>query len=280
MAFAVATACLPASAQEAAADGPVFAPAPPAGAPLTADEAALLGQALTFDPDLLARAKAKPLRVPRLKAPDGFAVSRTDAPHGSTVVVKQPLPWDARVGADLGLASSPPRDPQPSRPLATANDGASGAAWASVGVTDYATVDARVDPGHDQGRLAGTLQHSLPVGERFAVTVQNRTSVTESFSPPTAAAPAGLPVMALPQQVGAPAPSQVWGNEQTVKFDILPTGTSLAAGVASSSVDPVTHNRLSAEQKLFGPLRVTTAVTDVGQPTTNKSITAGFKLNW
>jgi hypothetical protein len=37
---------------------------------------------------------------------------------------------------------------------------------------------------------------------------------------------------------------------------------------------------LSAEQKLYGPLHVTTAVTDLGQTTSNKSITAGFKLNW
>lgn len=33
----------------------------------------------------------------------------------------------------------------------------------------------------------------------------------------------------------------------------------------SASNDPVTHNTLSAEQKLYGPLQVTTAVTDFGQ---------------
>jgi hypothetical protein len=40
------------------------------------------------------------------------------------------------------------------------------------------------------------------------------------------------------------------------------------------------HDTLSADQKLFGPLHVTTAVSDIGQPVTNKSVTAGFKLNW
>ena len=65
-----------------------------------------------------------------------------------------------------------------------------------------------------------------------------------------------------------------------MKFKVLPTGTTLAAGLASTSLDPVTHNRLSAEQKLLGPFTITTALTDVGQTTANKSISAGFKLNW
>jgi hypothetical protein len=81
-------------------------------------------------------------------------------------------------------------------------------------------------------------------------------------------------------QVWGQAWGQAWGNEKIAKFDILPTGTTLAAGLASTSTDPVTHNTLSADQKLYGPLHVTTAVTDVGQTTSSKSITAGFKLNW
>ncbi|MGB9259627.1 MAG: hypothetical protein WCB55_05600 [Pseudolabrys sp.] len=48
----------------------------------------------------------------------------------------------------------------------------------------------------------------------------------------------------------------------------------------SASNDPVTHNTLSAEQKLYGPLQVTTAVTDFGQTSSSKGISAGFKLHW
>jgi peroxiredoxin Q/BCP len=48
----------------------------------------------------------------------------------------------------------------------------------------------------------------------------------------------------------------------------------------TASNDPVTHNTFSAEQKLYGPLQVTTAISDFGQPTSSKSITAGFKLHW
>ncbi|MFY9880600.1 MAG: hypothetical protein WAK39_14545 [Pseudolabrys sp.] len=44
----------------------------------------------------------------------------------------------------------------------------------------------------------------------------------------------------------------------------------------SASNDPVTHNTLSAEQKLYGPLQVTTAVTDFGQTSSSKSI-SGFQ---
>ena len=77
-----------------------------------------------------------------------------------------------------------------------------------------------------------------------------------------------------------PITPQVFGNERAVKFNILPTGTTLGAGLTTASNDPVTHNTISAEQKLYGPLQVTTAVTDFGQTTSNKSITAGFKLHW
>ena len=294
VALALTLAPLPAVAQETGgADYALAAPAanaaaqsdaPPAPPPLTPDEAALLGQALLFDPaSLVASAPAKPLRLPSLGKPRGLALSRTDRPDGSaTVVVKQPLPtdWDAKIGADLGLAANPPITYRPDTPLTVKDDGATGAAWASLGVTDYATVAARVDPSNDQGRLAGTLKRAIPVGADFAVTLENSSSVTEAFGAPATGAPSGLPLIALPQDTGSAAPSQVWGHQQAVKFDILATGTTLAAGRTSSSTDPVTHNRLSAEQKLLGRLHVTTAVSDLGQPVTNKSISAGFKFNW
>jgi hypothetical protein len=236
-----------------------------------------------FDPGRLASAHPAPtLHWPGLSDPHRLAVTRTNRPDGSsTVVVKQPLPaWGVNVGADLGMGPAPTVTYQPDKPLTDSNERNSGAAWASLGVADIATVDARVDPTNDQGRLGTTLKHSIPVGGEFKVTLQDSYSMTENFGEPTAAAPAGLPMMTLPQATGSAASSQVFANQPAVKFHILPTGTTLAAAVNSSSVDPVTHNTLSADQKLLGPLHVTTAVTDVGQTTVNKSITAGFKLNW
>lgn len=248
-------------------------------APLTPEESALLGNALVFDPAALATPPKKPLRLPGT-SDKGYDIKRTEKPDGSTtVLVKQPLPtgWDNSVGADLA-PSNTGASAAYDRPLPSTRDGfGAGAAWASVGVSNIGSVDARVDPSSEQGKLGGTLKHAIPFGGRFAVTVQDTYSVTETMARPTG--PADMPLMALPANP-TPLTPQVFGNEKAVKFNILPTGTTLGAGVTTASNDPMTHNTLSAEQKLYGPLQVTTAVTDFGQTTSNKSITAGFKLHW
>jgi hypothetical protein len=259
---------------------------PAAQPPLSAEDAEALGQALLFDPSqLTAGSPAKPLRLPRLPSSTGFDISHTDKPDGSaTMVLKQPLApdtgWDAKVGADLGLAGRSDDGYRIGRPLPVTRDpGDTGAAWASVGVPSVGSVDARVDPSNDRSKVGATLKQSIPLGSRFAVTLQDTYSVTDTYgTQPTA--PGDLPLMTVPTAPGPANTPQVWGDEKLAKFDVLSTGTSFSAGVNSTNVDPVTHNKLSAEQKLFGPLHVTTSVSDVGQPVTNKSITAGFKLNW
>jgi hypothetical protein len=57
-------------------------------------------------------------------------------------------------------------------------------------------------------------------------------------------------------------------------------GTSIAAGTSSSNATNAARNKISAEQKLFDGLNITTSVTDVGAPTASKSITAGYKWKW
>jgi hypothetical protein len=260
---------------------PVNPPNPQDETPLTPEEVAALGNALMFDPATLADGKpAKPLRLPSLNDPDKFDISRTGKPDGSsTLVIKRPLAseWDAKVGADLNLA--PSDGDQPSKPLpVTAANQDSGAAWASVGLPNLATVDARVDPGNDQGKRGTTFKHSIPVGGKFSLTLQDNYSVTQTVGLP-ATAPSSVPLMMAPVGTTAPTP-QVWGSQKIVKFDVLTTGTTFGAGIITASNDPVTHNTLSADQKRYGPLHVTTAVTDFGQPTAGKSISAAFKLNW
>jgi len=241
----------------------------PADSELTPEESAILHNSLNFDPVLNSAAPAKSLRLPRLSSQGKLDIKRTERPDGtSTVAVKQPLPidWDAKVGADVGLAANAPDGYNPG--VSRANNSA-GAAWASVGVVpNFASVDARVDPSNDQGKVGTTIQHSLPLGRDFSLTLKNSYSVMETLSVPGPAASTTQPV------------GQVWGNEKAAKIDILSTGTTLGAGLASTSIDPLTHHTLSAEQKLYGSLRVTTAVTDLGQPVSNKSVSAGFKLNW
>jgi hypothetical protein len=249
-------------------------------APLTPEESALLANALVFDPAALATPPKKPLRLPGT-SDKGFDVTRTEKADGSsTVVVKQPLQteWSNSVGADLGPSNSNGGRAF-DHPLPTARDGSSsGAAWASLGVPNIGSVDARVDPSNEQGKVGTTIKQSIPFGGRFAVTLQDTYSVTETLGQPSAG-PNDIPLMALPS-TSTPLTPQVFGNEKAVKFNVLPTGTTLGAGVATASNDPVTHHTFSAEQKLYGPLQVTTAVTDFGQATSSKSITAGFKLHW
>jgi hypothetical protein len=264
---ALALVAVPASAQESTE-----------AASLTPEDSALLANALVFDPAALATAPKKPLRLPGYRNSE-YDITRTQKVDGSTtVVVKQPVQteWSNSVGADLA-SSNPAAYPLP-LPTERNNGMPAGAAWASVGVPNLASVDARVDPTNEQGKVGTTIKHSIPFGSRFAVTVQGTYSVTEMLGQPSPT-PGDLPLMALPPS-GSPAAQQVFGNEKAVKFNILPTGTTLGAGFATASNDPVTHNTFSADQKLYGPLHVTTAVTDVGQTTSNKSVTAGFKLNW
>lgn len=260
--------------------------AKPADAAPLPDDA--LGNVLTFDPASLASAPSKPLRRPGFSEPQSLDVSRTDKADGSgAVVVKQPLvssDWNASIGADVNLAATPSDNYRLDKPMPSgAANAGSGAAWASIGVPNLASVDARVDPTSDQSKIGTTLKRSIPIGSRFSVTVQDTYSVTETFNPlgSLAATPSSLPLIeTAPAAATTPTPQQVWGNEKIAKLDYLPTGTTFSAGVASTSIDPVTHRTFSADQKIYGPLHVTTAVTDIGQPTANKSISAGFKLNW
>lgn len=242
---------------------------PPDAEPtLSAEDSAIIDKALALDPNSLVNAPLKPLKLPTLATGQTLDLARTDRPDGSgTVMVKKPLSsdWDANVGADLGLAANKPGGYGPDNPLGEIrNDRSSGAAWATVGVPNFASVDARVDPNSDQGRVGATFKHTRPVGDTFAVTLQSRTSLTEALSQPQA----------------AEAATRVWGNENVAKFSILWTGTTLAAGINTTSTDPVVHNSLSAEQKIYGPLGVTTAVTDLGRASESKSVSARLKLNW
>ena len=287
---ATSACAFPAAAQDASAPAEAAAAAAAAGAnpqadvPLTPEESAALGNALTFDAaDLAGNQPVRPLRLPSLNDPNKFAVSHSDRPDGSsTLTVKQPLAseWDAKVGADLSLAAAPPDGATPSKPFPLKPAGRdSGAAWASVGVADLATVDARVDPASDQSKLGTAFKRSIPVGGKFSVTLQDSYSMTETFGAHTPA-PSDVPLMTEPAATPAPATQQIWGSQNAVKLDVLATGTSLGAGVVTASNDPVAHSTFSADQKLYGPLHLTTAVNDVGQPTISKSISAAFRLTW
>jgi hypothetical protein len=240
---------------------------------------------LDLDPRRLAYASpARPAR-PRSAMPSvHLDVSHTEHADGSsTVVVKQPLSadWDVKVGADLRLGPLPSTTFAPDKPLPGLEDErTSGAAWASLGVVpNLATVDVRVDPGGEQGRVGTTLQHSLPIGSAMSVTLRDSYAVSESYGV-TDNTPADLPLAAAPPAADPVTPAPAWSNARSVNFRLLPTGTTLTAAVTTSSTDPVTHNQLSVDQQVYGPLYVTTSVTDIGETNSSKSISARFKVNW
>jgi len=267
-------------------------PAPVAGLdgnahekPLSAAERDALTQALMFDPhDAGAISRALRARRPADVKTGSLEVSRAGRADGvSTVSFNKPIApsagdWKAKVGADLGVAPDTQTGFSPDNPLRVQRDArGANAAWASVDVREFATVDARVSPASEQGMLATTFKRSVPIGGNLSMTLQSRTSMTESYGRGTATS--DIPLMALPASDGTTTP-RVWGQENSARLNILATGTTFGAGVSSSSTDTVTHNTLTAEQKLYGPLSVSTAITDAGRSWENKSLSARARFNW
>src|SRR5499427_11051395 len=72
-----------------------------------------------------------------------------------------------------------------------------------------------------------------------------------------------------------------WATSQALRFNILPTDTSVSFGADISSTDDKWLRTLSAEQKLFGgPFSVTGSVSETPTGDLSKSLKAGFKQNW
>jgi hypothetical protein len=218
--------------------------------------------------------------------------NRTDKPDGSsalTVGRRLPTPWETKVGADVGLAA--PSAITASDNLARggiAQDRSSGAVWGNLtmpGVRplgfDKTSVEARVDAGKDEGKLGATLSRSVPINQDLSVTLQNSYSVKQSLA---SGAVTGAPVplaTGIPNSAAmAPAMAPAWGVDETVRFNLNPSGTTFSAGAGASTVDTQWHNKLSMEQTLVGPLKLTTSIEDAGTTTPKKSITAGFKRTW
>ena len=261
-------AALPAQEPSPADDETAFHETAP-DAPLTAAEEAWLQDTLTFDAAVIDRDRLdRPPPALRLRGRTDrglLAVSGNGVNGAGTVVVAPvaPLAVDARLGADLGPAVYTSHIDRTLHDLPPTQNG-SGAAWASIGLREGATLDARVDPVNDHGRLGTTFSKSVPVGGTRSVTIVNTYAVTGNVASPT-------------PQAGS---SQVWHTEQALRFSVGSTGTTLGAGIHANSAEAVWHNTLSAEQKLAGPLHVTTAVSDLGQATVNKRVSAGFRVNW
>jgi len=171
--------------------------------------------------------------------------------------------WDAKVGVDLAAPAAPPYG-------STGEDRGTG--WANVAVPakqiglDQATIDARLDPSSDEGKLSTALSRSVPFGDGLSLTLQNGYSVTQTLANPN-----GMP---------APATPRVYAGSGGVRLQ-FPTATAFTAGAQMSSVDDRLTPSLSAEQKLFDtPLSITGTISQLPTGGTDRSIMAGFRRSW
>jgi hypothetical protein len=217
------------------------------------DDAAL-SEALQFD-DFAAGVKPKQVKTPQ--ANSDVSWSRSDNTDGTSAYsVKRPLaaPMETTVGADFNVVM--PATPSPG----------SGAAWANVEVPHVATLGVRAEPSNDYAKFGTSVGREVPVGSNYAVTVQRSMTVTDLYASLGSASPA--------------PDAKIYETDNSVKFSIRSSGTALSAGTLTSSVDPATHTRLTAEQNIYGPLNVTGSVYDPGKASTSTSIGAGLKFNW
>jgi len=245
------------------------------------DPATLDWTLLNADPSTLPALRGRsPSGGAATKSADAAATdwSRSDRPAGySAVSVKQPvLPfWDTKVGADLNVAgqSSLPA-PLPEKLITDPRlSQSSGAAWASASapglgaVWDKTAIEARLDPSQEQSKLGTSISKSVPLdGNAYSVTLQGGYAVIEQST---------LPMVGLN---GRSARS--YGADQSAKFNIAGTGTSLVAGQSVTTTDDRWLRSVGAEQKLFDNLNVTDKVSETTTGTLNKSLTAGFKTTW
>ena len=200
--------------------------------------------------------------------PDAGTLKTADSAGGQAVRTRLERQGSA---IDYSKPSIPAVMFQPEQLLAGAvPDQSTGVAWATVTAPgfeaplgwDKTSIETRVDPSQEQGKLGTTLSRSVPVGDDVSLTLQNGVSMTRT----------------LPNAAGQ---AHSWASSQALRFNILPTDTSVSLGADISSSDDKWLRTLSAEQKLFGgPFSVTGSVSETPAGEISKSLKAGFKRSW
>jgi hypothetical protein len=205
--------------------------------------------------------------------------SRNDKPNGTAAVsVKRPVStfWDTNAGVDLDVATqtSPLRTPE-TLPEKLASDArretSDGTAWVSArapGVpylSDQVALEARMNP--RDARVGTTLSKSLPImGDQVSLTLKQGYYVTQHDAIP------GLP--------GGVSHGRSFDMDRSAQVSIADTGTSFTAGQSRTPIGDRWLSSVGAEQKLFGGLSITGAVSQTPEGFSNKSIGAGFKKSW
>ena len=205
--------------------------------------------------------------------------SRAANPDGSvalTVGRRLPTEWDTRFGLDATLAPELSNAGVADTVLrGTSVNNSSGTVWGRITgpaplFWDKTSMETRVDPGAEQGQFVATMSRTMPLGTHASVTLQDKYSVTQSLQGSVATDP----------QAAVPSTGPLWEADRSLRLNLTPTGTTLSAGLVTSNADHQWHNRFTAEQKIVGPLSVTTSVTDPATAESIKSIGARFKHTW
>ena len=207
-------------------------------------------------------------------ASGGMTWSSQENDYGSAVSVKRPIsPFlNTQVGADMTVVREPQTLAELLAEKAT-NGGnepqSSGTAWASASapgvgsIWDKTTVEARIAPSQDQGKVGTSLSKSLTLSEQYSLTLQNGYNMTQGFA----------------QTPGA-AGHSTYGTEQSAKFGITDTGTSFSAGQSLSTADDKWLRKIGAEQKIVGGVNISASIAETPLGIPNKSVAAGFRQSW
>ena len=201
-------------------------------------------------------------------------------PNGASAVsVKQSLTpfWDTRIGADMTVVTPSASTSADALRQKFSPDAApsqsSGTAWAAAtapgigSIWDKTSIEARVDPGQEQGKLGTSLTKSVPLSEQYSLTLQNGYNVIQQG------------IVPVPGVASHPA-TRNYETDQSAKLSITDTGTSFVAGQSLSTTDDKWLRKFGAEQKLFNGVTISGSVGETAAGTTNKSISAGFKKSW
>jgi hypothetical protein len=196
----------------------------------------------------------------------------------SAVSVKQSISpfWDTRIGADMTVARQGTATTSEQLSEMLANGGSlpqsSGTAWAAItapgvaSIWDTTAVEARVDPNSEQSRLGTSLSKSLPISERYSITLKNDYNLIQQG------------IVPVPGIVSHPARSHE--TDQSARLSIADTGTSLIAGQTISTSDDRWLRKVGAEQKLFDGVTISGSIGETPSGVANKSLSAGFKRSW
>ena len=235
---------------------------------------------LNVDASTLSLAAPKGRTAAKNAAGNDPSWSSNAKPNGASAVsVKQSLTpfWDTRIGADMTVvtpSASTSADAlrQKFSPDAPPSQ-SSGTAWAAAtapgigSIWDKTSIEARVDPGQEQGKLGTSLTKSVPLSEQYSLTLQNGYNVIQQG------------IVPVPGVASHPA-TRNYETDQSAKLSITDTGTSFVAGQSLSTTDDKWLRKFGAEQKLFDGVTISGSVGETAAGTTNKSISAGFKKSW